>query len=39
MPSSSIHLALEDYSSTQKGRVLSAVYNLQAGISLLYKDG
>src|SRR2546425_136366 len=34
----SIHLALEDFSSTQNGRMLSAVRNLHAGILLLYKE-
>jgi DNA-directed RNA polymerase subunit M/transcription elongation factor TFIIS len=34
----SIHLALEDYSNPQKGRMLSAVRNLHAGILLLYKE-
>ena len=34
----SIHLALEDYDSPQKGRMLSAVRNLHAGILLLFKE-
>jgi hypothetical protein len=34
----SIRLALEDFSSTQNGRMLSAVRNLHAGILLLYKE-
>ncbi len=34
----SIHLALEDFSSTQNGRMISAIRNLHAGILLLYKE-
>jgi len=34
----SLHLALEDYSSGQDARLLSAVRNLHAGILLLYKE-
>lgn len=34
----SVHLALEDYSSPDKRRMLSAVRNLHAGILLLYKE-
>lgn len=34
----SIHLGLEDFSSTQKGRMISAIRNLHAGILLLYKE-
>jgi DNA-directed RNA polymerase subunit M/transcription elongation factor TFIIS len=34
----SLHLALEDFSSSKDGRLLSAVRNLNAGILLLYKE-
>jgi hypothetical protein len=34
----SIHIALQDYDSPQKGRILSAVRNLHAGILLLFKE-
>lgn len=34
----SIHLALDDFSSPAKGRTLSAVRNLHAGILLLFKE-
>jgi DNA-directed RNA polymerase subunit RPC12/RpoP len=34
----SLHLALEDYSSSQDARLLSAVRNLHSGILLLYKE-
>ena len=34
----SLRLALEDYSSSGEGRLLSAVRNLHAGILLLYKE-
>ncbi|MCE9609209.1 MAG: hypothetical protein K8R23_03165 [Chthoniobacter sp.] len=34
----SLRLALEDFSSTETGRTLSAIRNLHAGILLLYKE-
>src|SRR5437667_10210685 len=34
----SLHLAVEDYSSPDDRRMLSAVRNLHAGILLLYKE-
>lgn len=34
----SLRLALEDYSSSDDGRLLSAIRNLHAGILLLYKE-
>src|SRR5882724_11676154 len=34
----SLHLALEDFSSPNDARLLSAVRNLHAGILLLYKE-
>jgi len=34
----SIHIAMQDYDALQKGRMLSAVRNLHAGILLLFKE-
>src|ERR1035441_5791667 len=34
----SIHIAMQDYDAPQKGRMLSAVRNLHAGILLLFKE-